>query len=254
MPPCGSVPPRPPGLIPVLEQKRSNRFAGYGLATPGTDKWGVQLDLKTSSSAKIVIVDYRTGNSNSIRRTLDRIGSASMISSRIEAITQADKIILPGVGHFGTAMANLKELGLLDELNEAVLIKQKPVLGICLGMELMAMMSEEGDTPGLQWLDAEAVRFKISGAARHKVPHMGWNRIRIKKVSPLMKGVEDLSEFYFAHSYHLEINDRSDLLNETEYGISFPSAVERNNIFGVQYHPEKSHRSGVQVLKNFIEM
>jgi glutamine amidotransferase len=212
------------------------------------------VDLKTSSSARIVIVDYRMGNSNSIKRTLDRIGSRSSISSQIQDITQADKIILPGVGRFGTAMANIKKLGLLDALNEAVLIKRKAVLGICLGLQLMAMTSEEDDTPGLQWFDAEAVRFKIPMYARHKVPHMGWNRIRIKKQSSLMKGVEELSEFYFAHSYYLEINDRSDLLNETEYSISFPSAVERNNIFGVQYHPEKSHRIGVKVLKNFAEM
>ena len=212
------------------------------------------MHLKTSSSARIVIVDYHTGNTNSIKRTLDRLGSRSMISSQIEDVSQADKLILPGVGHFARAMANLKELGLLDALNEAVLIKRKAVLGICLGMELMAMTSEEGDTPGLQWLDAEAVRFKISAAARHKVPHMGWNRIQIKKGSALMKGVEDLSEFYFAHSYYLRINDRSVVLNETEYGISFPSAVECDNIFGVQYHPEKSHSAGVQVLKNFIEM
>ena len=210
--------------------------------------------LKTNSSARIVIVDYRTGNLNSIKRTVDRIGSLSIISSQVKDVTQADKIILPGIGHFARAMVNLKELGLLDALTEAVLIKRKPVLGICLGMELMAKTSEEGDTPGLQWLDAEAVRFKISASTRQKVPHMGWNRIQVKKVSPLMKGVDDLSEFYFAHSYHLKINDRSDLMSETEYGISFPSAVERNNIFGVQYHPEKSHRTGVQVLKNFIDM
>jgi len=177
-----------------------------------------------------------------------------MISSEIEDVSQADKIILPGVGHFARAMANLEELGLLDALNEAILIKRKAVLGICLGMELMAMTSEEGNTPGLQWLDAGAVRFKISAAARHKVPHMGWNSIQIKKPSALMKDVEDLSEFYFAHSYYLRIKDRSDVLNETEYGISFPSAVERDNIFGVQYHPEKSHNVGVKVLKNFIEM
>ena len=151
-------------------------------------------------------------------------------------------------------MANLEELHLLDALNEAVLIKRKPVLGICLGMQLMATSSQESDKPGLQWLDAEAVRMKISVTSRLKVPHMGWNRIEIKKASALMKGVENLSEFYFAHSYHLKLNDRSDLLSETEYGNSFPSAVERNNIFGVQFHPEKSHRTGVQVLKNFVEM
>ena len=212
------------------------------------------MHLKTSSSARIIIVDYRTGNLNSIKRTLDQIGSVSIISSQVEDLAQADKIILPGVGHFAKAMANLKQLGLLDALNEAVLIKRKAVLGICLGMELMAIRSEEGDTRGLQWLDAEAVRFNVSAPSRHKVPHMGWNRIQIKKVSALMKGVQDLSEFYFAHSYHLKINDGSDLLNETEYGISFPSAVERNNIFGVQYHPEKSHRTGVQLLKNFIDL
>ena len=212
------------------------------------------MDLKTSSSAKIVIVDYRTGNSNSIKRTLDRIGSASLISSQVKDVTQADKIILPGVGHFAKAMANLKELGLQEALNEAVLIKRKPVLGICLGMELMGRTSEEGNTPGLQWLDAQAVRLKIQAEGRHKVPHMGWNSIQIKSSSALLKGVDDLSEFYFAHSYHLKINDRSDLLTETEYGISFPSAVERNNIFGVQYHPEKSHRAGARVLKNFVEV
>ena len=210
--------------------------------------------LKTSSSARIVIVDYRTGNLNSIKRTLDRIGGLSIISSQGKDVAQADKIILPGVGHFAKAMANLQELGLMDALNEAVLIKRKAVLGICLGMELMGMTSQEGDTPGLQWLDAAVVRFKNSGASRHKIPHMGWNRIQIKKASALMKGVEDLSEFYFAHSYHLKINDRSDLLNETEYGVSFPSAVERNNVFGVQYHPEKSHGSGARLLKSFIDM
>ena len=213
------------------------------------------MERNISSSARIVIVDYHTGNLNSIKRTLDRIGCLSVISSQTKDIIQADKIILPGVGHFAKAMANLKELGLHDALNEAVLIKQKPVLGICLGMELMGMTSEEGDPQGLQWLDAEAVRFKFSVTTTwYKVPHMGWNRIQIKKASALMKDVEDLSEFYFAHSYHLKINDRSDLLTETEYGVSFPSSIERQNIFGVQYHPEKSHRAGVQVLKNFIEM
>ena len=210
--------------------------------------------VKTSSSSRIVIVDYRTGNLNSIKRTLDRIGGRSIISSQLKELSAADKIILPGVGHFAKAMANLKELDLLDALNEAVVTKRKPVLGICLGMELMAKTSEEGNTSGLQWLDAGAVRFENGSSARHKVPHMGWNRIQITKSSPLMKHVEDQAEFYFAHSYHLAINDRSDLLNETEYGIAFPSAIERNNIFGVQYHPEKSHHAGVQVLKNFIDM
>src|SRR5688572_23686790 len=206
------------------------------------------------SSSKIVIVEYGTGNLNSVKRTLDRLRATSIVSSCAEDIANADKIILPGVGHFGRAMSKLRELGFIDVLNEAVLDRQKPILGICLGVELMAKTSEEGDTPGLGWLDAETVRFNISDKSRYKVPHMGWNQISIKKSSRLMTGVSELSEFYFAHSYHLRLSDRSDLLNETEYETSFPSAVEKDNVFGVQYHPEKSHDTGFQVMKNFIEM
>ena len=206
------------------------------------------------SLPRIVIVDYGTGNLNSVKRTLDRLRVTCVVSPHARDIADADKIILPGVGHFGRAMLRLKELGLVDALNEAVLDRRTPILGICLGMEVMAKASEEGDTPGLGWLDAEAVRFKISDTGRYKVPHMGWNEVRIKKDSRLMAGVSELSEFYFAHSYHLRINDPSDLLNETEYEAPFPSAVEKGNVFGVQYHPEKSHDAGSQVLKNFIEM
>src|SRR5687767_2773941 len=206
------------------------------------------------SSPRIVIVDYGTGNLNSVKRTLDRLRTTSIVSGCPGDIANADKIILPGVGHFGRAMSKLRELGFIDALNEAVLDRQKPVLGICLGVELMAKTSEEGDTPGLGWLDAETVRFNISDTGRYKVPHMGWNQISIKKSSRLMRGVSEMSEFYFAHSYHLKINDRSDLLNETEYEIPFASAVEKDNVFGVQYHPEKSHDAGSQVLKNFVEM
>lgn len=202
----------------------------------------------------VVIVDFGTGNLNSVKRTLDRMMAGSIISSSAEEIINAEKIILPGVGHFGKAMSNLKELGLLDVLNEAVLVQHKPVLGICLGMELMAKKSEEGNASGLGWFDAEIVRFDISDTQKYKVPHMGWNQINIKKNSSLMKYVPELSEFYFAHSYHLKVNDQSDVLNETQYEVTFPSAIEKDNIFGVQYHPEKSHDAGARILKNFIEM
>jgi len=207
-----------------------------------------------TESASIVIVSYGTGNLNSVRRALDRIGADSICSSDADDIANAGKIILPGVGHFQTAMENLERLGLIDALHEAVLVKGIPILGICLGMELMARTSEEGNSPGLGWLEAEAVRFDFSNAERFKVPHMGWNQISIKKESRLMSGVDESSEFYFAHSYHLTLDDRSDLLNETDYGIAFPSAVEKNNIFGVQYHPEKSHEAGARILKNFVEI
>ena len=226
----------------------------HKLKTADADLKTSRMNLRTTSSSKVVIVDYGTGNLNSVKRMLDRIGANSMSSSKPEDVRGAEKIILPGVGHFETAMTNLKKLGLLDALNEAVLARETLVLGICLGMEVMAKRSEEGSTPGLGWLDAQAIRFEISDTARFKVPHMGWNQISIRKDSVLMKDVDELSEFYFAQSYHLKMRDASDVLNETEYGIAFPSAIEKNNIFGVQYHPEKSHDIGARILKNFVEM
>ena len=151
-------------------------------------------------------------------------------------------------------MEHLKERGLIDALNESVIDKGKPILGICLGMELMAKASEEGNASGLGWLDAETVRFDFEAATRDKIPHMGWNGITVRKESRLMAGVDDAAEFYFAHSYRLKLRDDSDMLSETKYGIAFPSAIEKNNIFGVQFHPEKSHDAGARILKNFVEM
>ena len=205
-------------------------------------------------SSKVVIVDYGTGNLRSVQRCLDRLCVGSVISSSPKEIITADKIILPGVGHFGKAISRIKEMNLLEPLNEAVLNKQKPILGICLGMELMAKSSEEGNADGLGWFDAEIIRFKVSDKMKYKIPHIGWNRIRITKNSLLMNNLSEMSEFYFVHSYHLRINNQSDVLNETRYEFAFPSAIEKDNIFGVQYHPEKSHDAGAQLLKNFIEL
>ena len=202
----------------------------------------------------VIIVDYGTGNLNSVKRSLDILGVSSIVSSDPIDIASAEKIILPGVGHFGKAMSNLKRLNLLDPLHDAALVKRKPILGICLGMELMAEKSEEGNANGLGWFEAEIIQFNISNKKQYKVPHMGWNQICIKKNSSLMKNVPECSEFYFVHSYHLKIKNQSDLLNETEYEVTFPSAIEKDNIFGVQYHPEKSHDAGLQLLKNFIEL
>ena len=194
------------------------------------------------------------GNLNSVRRSLDRLGSNPIISSDAADIARADKIVMPGVGHFGTAMANLRQLGLIDALHEAVLTKRKPILGICLGMKLMVRESEEGNASGLGWFDAEMIRFNIIDKQRYKIPHVGWNSIHINKHSLLMRNIPDLSEFYFVHSYCLQMNDESDILTETTYESTFPSAIERDNIFGVQYHPEKSHDAGERLLKNFVEL
>ncbi|MGB7207256.1 MAG: imidazole glycerol phosphate synthase subunit HisH [Pyrinomonadaceae bacterium] len=202
----------------------------------------------------VIIVDYGTGNLNSVKRSLDILGISSVVSSDPKDIANAEKIILPGVGHFGKAMSNLKRLNLLDPLHDAALVERKPILGICLGMELMAKKSEEGNASGLGWFEAEIIQFNVSNKKKYKVPHMGWNQICIKKNSSLMKNVPEFSEFYFVHSYHLKIKNQSDLLNETEYEVTFPSAIEKDNIFGVQYHPEKSHDAGLQLLKNFIEL
>ena len=201
---------------------------------------------------KVVIVNYGTGNLSSVRRSLARIGSECRVSSEIADIADSDKLILAGVGHFESAMAGLRDFGLIDALEKAALIDKKPVLGICLGMEVMAKTSEEGNAKGLGWLDANVVKFRMSDKLKYKVPHIGWNRITLKKNSPLMKKISDSAEFYFLHSYYLMPADDADILNEAEYETLFPAAIEKDNIFGVQFHPEKSHHAGLQLFKNFI--
>jgi imidazole glycerol-phosphate synthase subunit HisH len=200
----------------------------------------------------IVILNYQTGNIHSIKRKIERMGIEPVISSNASDVLKADKIILPGVGHFAEAMKNLIKLNLIDALHEAVLIKKKPILGICLGMQLMAKTSEEGFVNGLGWINAEIMRFNIDDKFKFKVPHVGWNQIKIKKESVLMNGVPDLTEFYFVHSFYCKCNEQKDILTETDYELNFTSAIEKDNIFGVQYHPEKSHDTGEILIKNFV--
>ena len=202
----------------------------------------------------VTIVDYGMGNLHSVKKKLDRLKTTSSITSSPRDIIKADKIILVGVGHFAKAMKNIKELNLLDTLNEVAIIKKKPVLGICLGMQLMAKDSEEGKTEGLGWLDANVRKMQVDDTLKFKIPHTGWNKITQSKKSHLMKGIPESSEFYFVHSYHLMPNETSNILNETEYCFKFTSAIEKDNIFGVQYHPEKSHDVGEVLLKNFISL
>ena len=205
-------------------------------------------------SNKIAVVDYGMGNLHSIKKKLNQLGVLSVITNDKLEIQSADRILLPGVGHFGKAMDNLANLNLIEVLNEAVLINKKPILGICLGMQLMATYSEEGHKKGLGWFDAKVVKFNVKDTLKYKVPHTGWNQIKIEKNSKIMVGIDDLSEVYFVHSYHYVVNNYIDMLNSTHYEYKFTSAVEKDNIFGVQYHPEKSHDIGIQILKNFVSL
>jgi len=202
----------------------------------------------------VVIVNYGMGNLHSVHKKLRSCGIEAIVSDDYAVLRNASRIILPGVGHFAKAMENLKQLGLLDTLNETVLVKKKPVLGICLGMQLMASRSAEGNVAGLGWFDADVVRFQIQDSLKFKIPHTGWNQINIEKQSPLMQGVPDKSEFYFVHSYHWKTDVKSDILNTTDYEYNFISAVEKENIFGVQYHPEKSHDVGELLFRNFLKL
>jgi imidazole glycerol-phosphate synthase subunit HisH len=200
----------------------------------------------------ILIVNYGMGNLNSVKRKLSRLGTDALISDNPSDIIKADKLILPGVGHFRKAVENLKHMNLWEPLHESVLVMKRPILGICLGMQLMASHSQEGDSEGLGWFDADVVKFDVKDCLTHKIPHTGWNQIIKTKESLLMNDIPDLSEFYFVHSFHMKCNNPEDILNETEYEYRFTSAVEKDNIFGVQYHPEKSHDIGEVLLRNFL--
>ncbi|MBS1645474.1 MAG: imidazole glycerol phosphate synthase subunit HisH [Bacteroidetes bacterium] len=194
------------------------------------------------------------GNIHSVARKLYQMNIEPVVSSSALEIAQADKIILPGVGHFGQAMQHLHDLNLVSVLNEVVLEKKTPILGICLGMQLMTQKSEEGAQNGFGWIEAEVRRFQIRDQMRYKVPHVGWNTVEHMKASSLLKGIDNQSEFYFVHSYYCDNHEPATILHLTEYEQNFCSAFEKNNIYGVQYHPEKSHSQGALLIKNFIDL
>lgn len=202
----------------------------------------------------ITIINYKMGNLGSIANMLKKIGEACIVTDDPTVIAKASKIILPGVGAFDKAMTNLNEMNFLEVLNKKVIEEKIPVLGICLGMQLLTNSSEEGSLAGLGWLDAQTVRFKFEDQrTRNKVPHMGWNLVEQKKQSALFDDMYDEPRFYFVHSYHVVCNDKNDILSTTNYEYPFVSSMSHNNIYGVQFHPEKSHKFGMKLLKNFIE-
>lgn len=202
-------------------------------------------------SNNIAIIDYGMGNLRSVQKALDKINVDSIITNEHNTIKNSDKIILPGVGAFKDAMRNLQELNLVDLLNEEVLQKKKPFLGICLGMQLLGTVSEEfGETQGLGWIDAKIVKFSKSSL---KIPHVGWNNVYHKDL-PLFKNIPHETDFYFVHSYYLFDSDKKHSIGTCDYGINFTCAVEKENIFAVQFHPEKSQTYGLTLLKNFTNL
>jgi glutamine amidotransferase len=200
----------------------------------------------------ITIIDYNMGNLGSIRNMLKKIGHDSQITADPQLIASADKLLLPGVGAFDAGMKSLQRSGLIPLLNKRVLEDRIPTLGICLGMQLMTRGSAEGQCRGLGWIDAEAARFEFADAPL-KVPHMGWNRVTPTRSSPLTDNLPQEPRFYFVHSYYVRCRNADDVLLTTSYGHSFHSAFQRGNVMGVQFHPEKSHKFGMTLLRNFAE-
>ena len=202
----------------------------------------------------IVIIDYGLGNIRSIFAKIDQMNEPVTISSDIEVIENADKIILPGVGAFDSGMENIRNLGIREILDKKVTIDKIPILGICLGMQLLTQKSEEGMLPGLGYVDAVTKKFWFGATTSLNLPHMGWNTITFKGDSPLLNGITDNSRYYFVHSYHVVCDHPENVMASTRYGYDFPSIIRKDNIFGVQFHPEKSHKQGIRLIKNFVKI
>lgn len=201
----------------------------------------------------IVIIDYGMGNLRSVQKAFERIKVPVFISSDKTEIPKADKIVLPGVGNFERGITNLRSIGLFDTLNEVVIEYKIPILGICLGMQLMTEFSEEGNVEGFGWIKARTKKFVFDRAGL-KIPHMGWNNINVVRDNIITNNISPDNLFYFVHSYYVSCENQGDVLATTNYGASFVSSFQKENIYGCQFHPEKSHDAGLKMLKNFSEL
>ena len=202
----------------------------------------------------IVIIDYGIGNLASVLNMFKKIGVKDVVvSGDKEVISKANKLLLPGVGSFDGGMGNLEQSGLIPLLNDKAIKEKVPVLGICLGMQMLSKKSEEGVKPGLGWIDAETIKFNLDPALKLKVPHMGWDYITVNRENPLIE-MESKSRFYFVHSYHVKCLDENQSLATCNFGVDFTCMVNKDNIFGTQFHPEKSLKFGMKLLENFAKL
>ena len=200
----------------------------------------------------IVIVDYGMGNLGSVLKAFQKNNIKAMISTSIHDIEIAEKLVLPGVGHFGNGMKKLIEYNYIDILNQKVMGDGIPILGICLGMQLFSKFSNEGNVSGLNWVDAKVEKFNVSNKIRWKIPHMGWNSINIHQPdNSLLNNISNNELFYFVHSYHMICNNPSNVISTSVYSHEFVSSITKENIYGTQFHPEKSHSEGWKIIKNF---
>jgi len=203
----------------------------------------------------ISIVDYNIGNLGSVKNMISKIGFESQICNSQKDIRNAQKLILPGVGSFDACMHNLKRSGLIQAIEERVLVDKIPILGICVGMQLFTHGSDEGESEGLSWLDGKCQKFKFDNVNENlKIPHMGWNSVATNNHNSLFKEMEEDARFYFAHSFHVVLSDTKEILATSKYGYEFISAIQKENIYGVQFHPEKSLKHGMKLLSNFLNI
>lgn len=198
------------------------------------------------------IINYGLGNLGSIQNMLKVIGEKSIISADREYLNQCDRYILPGVGAFDAGMSKLNEAGLTEYIIDVALNKKKPILGICLGMQLMGRKSEEGNLPGLGLIPFDNIRFRLNNTDL-KVPHMGWDIVDFKQENNLIKGLKGTQRYYFVHSYHAKCDSEENILMTCDYGYEFAASVIKDNVMGVQFHPEKSHDFGMALLSNFVK-
>ena len=204
----------------------------------------------------IGVIDYGAGNLRSVLNAFRALGQTPFVIQKPSELVQASGVVLPGVGAFGKGMEKLKQMGLIEALNEAALVQKKPFLGICLGLQFLASVSrEQGEHKGLGWLNG-TVEAIVPSSSRHRIPHMGWNNLALERTTPLFEGVSETPTFFFVHSYELVLErDESRFVTSTcDHGTKIISSVLKENIFGVQFHPEKSQADGLCVLKNFVNL